>query len=102
MPDILTYHYDNARTGWNQSETQLAPSCFQSVAFGQVFQQMLDGRVYAQPLYAQNLQVKGALRNVVFVCTHVGSIFLGSARESDNLPERPAFSERWLLASLRG
>ena len=29
------------------------------------------------------------------------SIF-GSAQESDNLPERPAFSERWPLASLRG
>ena len=26
----------------------------------------------------------------------------GSAQESDNLPERPAFSERWPLASLRG
>jgi len=26
----------------------------------------------------------------------------GSAQESDNLPERAAFSKRWLLASLRG
>jgi hypothetical protein len=26
----------------------------------------------------------------------------GSAQESDNLPEKPAFSERWPLASLRG
>jgi hypothetical protein len=26
----------------------------------------------------------------------------GSAQESDNLPERPALSERWPLASLRG
>jgi len=31
-----------------------------------------------------------------------GLILFGSAQESDNLPERPAFSERWWLASLRG
>jgi hypothetical protein len=30
------------------------------------------------------------------------AIFFGSAQESDNLPEKPAFSERWPLASLRG
>lgn len=31
-----------------------------------------------------------------------GSSLFGSAQESDNLPEKPAFSERWPLASLRG
>ena len=27
---------------------------------------------------------------------------MGAAQESENLPERPAFSDRWPLASLRG
>ena len=31
-----------------------------------------------------------------------GEKFSRSAQESDNLPERAAFSKRWLLASLRG
>ncbi len=32
--DVLTYHYDRGRTGWNQSETDLTPAAVASAKFG--------------------------------------------------------------------
>jgi len=31
---VTTYHYDNYRTGWNQSETTLTVTAVQSSSFG--------------------------------------------------------------------
>jgi hypothetical protein len=49
---VTTYHYDNLRTGWNQSETVLTPTNVQSGNFGILFQQGLpdNADVDAQPL----------------------------------------------------
>jgi hypothetical protein len=85
MPNILTYHYDNARTGWNQSETQLVPASFKCLAFGQLFQQPLDGgAVLAQPLYVQGLQINGVVRNVVYVLTLNGNVYAFDADQANN------------------
>ena len=85
MTDIATHHYDNARTGWNPSETQLAPLSFQSLAFGPLFQQALDGGpVLAQPLYVQGLQINGAVRNVVYVVTLNGNVYAFDADRTNN------------------
>src|SRR5271156_815830 len=32
--DVTTYHYDNNRTGWNQTETDLTPTSVASANFG--------------------------------------------------------------------
>ena len=52
----------------------------------------------AYPTAVEELRVEGTLRRRC----RLRQCKYGSAQESDNLPERPAFSERWLLASLRG
>ena len=73
--NVTTYHYDNARTGWNRYETKLRPARVASPKFGFLFQQAVDDIVYAQPLYVQSVHLKGSRRNVVFVGTESGTIY---------------------------
>ena len=76
--NVTTYHYDNARTGWNASEVYLTPSVVQSANFGILYQYLssvIDDIVYAQPLCMQGLAVSGTSRNVLFIATHAGSIY---------------------------
>jgi hypothetical protein len=52
--DVLTYHNDNARTGWNPNEFTLTPSNVNASSFGLKFNLHVDGKVDAQPLYVSN------------------------------------------------
>ncbi|MHB8380342.1 MAG: choice-of-anchor D domain-containing protein [Acidimicrobiales bacterium] len=51
--DTLQMSSDNLETGWYPNEPQLAPSAVTSGDFGQLFNTLLTGQVYAQPLVAQ-------------------------------------------------
>jgi hypothetical protein len=74
--DVVTYHYDNMRTGANTSETLLVPSAVNSSQFGKLGTFAVDGRVDAQPLYLSNVSLPGkATRNVLYVVTEHGSVF---------------------------
>jgi FG-GAP-like repeat len=55
--DVLTYHNDNARTGWNPNEVTLTPSNVNANSFGLKFNLPVDGKVDAQPLYVSNAPV---------------------------------------------
>jgi hypothetical protein len=73
--NVTTHHYDNGRTGWNRFETKLTPAKVAGPKFGYLFQQTVDDIAYAQPLYFQNLHLKGSKHNVVFVGTESGTIY---------------------------
>jgi hypothetical protein len=73
---VLTYHYNNARTGANMSETVLTPANVNVNQFGKLFSIPVDSGIYAQPLYVPNLSIPGqGTHNVVYVATQHNSLY---------------------------
>jgi hypothetical protein len=52
--DVLTYHYDNERFGWNPHEIDLTPKGVVSPRFSLLKTLRMDGNVFAQPLLISN------------------------------------------------
>jgi hypothetical protein len=67
--NVVTWHYDNGRTGLNSGETALTNSNVKTGSFGKLFSYLVDGYLYAQPLYVSKVSIGGASHNVVFVAT---------------------------------
>jgi len=66
--EILTFHGDLARTGWNADERALTPATVRSAAFGRLWTVPLDGEIYAEPLVAR-VPVGGTPRTSVYAVT---------------------------------
>jgi hypothetical protein len=73
--DVLTYHYDNGRTGQNLNETTLTHANVNSTSFGKKGEFSVDGRVDAQPLYLSQVTIGGQKKNVLYVATEHGSVY---------------------------
>jgi len=73
--DVITYHYDNGRTGQNLNETTLTPANVNSTQFGKKGEFSVDGRVDAQPLYLSQVTIGGIKKNVLYVATEHGSVY---------------------------
>lgn len=74
--NVMTYHYDNARTGQNLTETILTPANVNSSSFGKLFVISVDGKVDAQPLYLTQLSTPNqGTHNIVYVETEHGSVY---------------------------
>ncbi len=73
--NVVTWHYDNGRTGLNPNETTLTPENVKTGSFGKLFTYLVDGYVYAQPLLVSHLAIKGAVHNAVFVATEHDSVY---------------------------
>jgi hypothetical protein len=86
--NVLTYHYDNARTGQNTEEIFLTPANINPNQFRRLFFQLVDGQVYAQPLYVPNVVMGpgtpqgGTKHNVVFVATEGDSVYAFDADDN--------------------
>src|SRR5215475_1825638 len=80
--DVVTYHYDNLRTGQNASETTLTTANVNSTKFGLLGSLPADGKVDAQPLYLSGLAIpnKGT-KNVLYVVTEHDTVY---AYDADN------------------
>jgi outer membrane protein assembly factor BamB len=76
--DVLTYRNDNARSGLFSTETALTPANVKGLKL--LFQNKVDGAVYAQPLCVSNqLVFKGGvsqgLHDLLIVATENGSVY---------------------------
>ena len=72
---VTTYHNDNARDGWNASETALTPQTVNATTFGKLRELAVDGKVDAQPLYISSLSLAGQTHNVLIAVTEHGSAY---------------------------
>src|SRR5262249_51983740 len=66
---VLTFHYDKARTGWNNQERTLTPSNVAGGQFGRLYQVALDGQVDAQPLLVPGVAINGQAYSVLYIAT---------------------------------
>ncbi len=83
---VFSWRNDTMISGINSQETILTPATINNSTkrqFGKIFACPVDGEVYAQPLYAENVSVAAAgLHNVVFVATENDSVFAFDADAS--------------------
>ena len=77
--NVLTYHNDNQSTGQNLAETQITPANVTVANFAKRFSTVVDGQVYAQPLYKAAVAVVGGANagthDLVFVATQHDSLY---------------------------
>ncbi len=73
--NVLTYRYNNSRTGLTSQETTLNPSNVNVNTFGKLFTLSVDGVVDAQPLYLSAVTISGGTHNVLIVATENDSVY---------------------------
>jgi hypothetical protein len=80
--DVLTYHGDSGRTGWNANERILTTSSVRPHAFGRLHDVPVDGRVDAQPLVVTKQAIAGGgVHDVVYVATENDSVYAIDAND---------------------
>jgi hypothetical protein len=74
--DVLTYHYDNKRSGWNPKEVDLTPKSVASSQFSLLETLSVDGNVFAQPLLISNFEMPdGQEHDVLVIVTGHNSVY---------------------------
>jgi hypothetical protein len=74
--NVLTYHNDPQRTGWNPGETVLTPTTVNAAKFGLLATVPLDDRVDAQPLLVARQVIEGqGLHSVLYVVTENNTVY---------------------------
>jgi hypothetical protein len=97
-PGTFTHSNDNLRTGQNTAETVLTPTNVNQNQFGKLFSYPVDGSIYGQPLYAENVNFPGlGTHNAVYVATEHDSVY---AFDADNLAPTPLWHVSFINPTL--
>jgi Legume lectin domain/Chitobiase/beta-hexosaminidase C-terminal domain/PQQ-like domain len=97
--NVTTQHYDNVRSGSYTTETQLTPSTVTPSNFSRLFGQTVDGQIYAQPLYMQNVAIGGVTHNVVFVATENDTVYAFDADTNGGTNASPLWQASMLTSA---
>jgi outer membrane protein assembly factor BamB len=80
--DVLTFHGDFARTGWDAAERTLTPEAVHGGHFGKLWSTAVDGEIYAEPLVASGVASSGAAaRTLVYVVTEHDLVYAFDAAD---------------------
>jgi hypothetical protein len=92
-PRVTTWHNDNGRKGENLQETVLTPFNVNSNSFGKLGSYLVDGQIYAQPLYWHGLRIPNlGTYNVVFAATENDSVY---AFDADRPRSQPLWQDNF-------
>src|ERR1700731_963143 len=84
--DVVTYHYDNARTGANLNETVLTPANVNAAKFGKIGFYSVDGKVDGQPVYLSQVDISGqGTHNVLYVVSEHARVYAFDADRGTTL-----------------
>lgn len=76
---ITTYHNDNYRTGWNSTETTLAPANVATSSFGLLAKVAIDDQVDAVPLVVPGVNITAGgsqgTHDVVYIATGSNTVY---------------------------
>jgi len=76
---VTTYHNDNYRTGWDNTEATLTPSNVNPSQFGVLATVTVDDQVDAEPLLVPNVNITAGnvqgLHNVVYIVTGNDTVY---------------------------
>ena len=79
--DVVTYHYDNQRTGQNLKETTLTTSNVNSATFGKIGEFTVDGQIDGQALFLSQLAISGqGSKDVLYVATENDTVYAVDAQ----------------------
>jgi hypothetical protein len=79
--DVVTYHYDNQRTGQNLNEVTLTPANVNSSNFGKVSEFAVDGQIDGQALFLSQLAISGqGMKDVLYVATENDTVYAVDAQ----------------------
>jgi hypothetical protein len=73
--DVWTYRNNIEHTGWNETEAILTPSNVNVSHFGLLANLPVDAPVFAQPLCAAGVSIKGISHNLLLVATENDSVY---------------------------
>ncbi len=75
LASLPTANFDLNRTNANLSETQLTPATVSGGQFKLLGSYAVDGFIFAQPIYVQNITTSGVVHNLVIVATLNNSVY---------------------------
>ena len=73
--EVLTFHGDSARTGWNPAEPRLTPEAVRTRGVTRLWTAPVEGEMYAEPLVVSGVAVRGVPHTLVFVVTEQNRVF---------------------------
>jgi len=88
--DVLTYRYDNQRSGANLNESTLNKANVKPKSFGKLAFRIVDGNIYAQPLIVTGARIanRPAPVDVAIVATEHNSVYAFDSK--DTSPDPPS------------